>query len=234
MFLTTTFKLSNLGRDFPIKIGNNHIKRVQTTKYLGIHLDENLKWTEHVDKLCSKVNRSISGLKQARDYVPSDVLNSIYTSLIQPVFVYCDVVWDNLDQGLATRIQKLQNRAARIITFQGYGVRSAQIRKQLNWEELASRRQRHLSLLMYDTVNGNVPSYLSDLFSNVCENNPYKSMLRNTEYNVVLDHVPKTEYYKRSFSYRGGMLWNSLPNDIKASESKAIFKRKLASRQANC
>ena len=34
--------------------------------------------------------------------------------------------------------------------------------------------------------------------------------------------------------YRGGMLWNSLPNDIKASESKAIFKRKLASRQANC
>ena len=60
-------------------------------------------------------------------------------------------------------------------------------------------------------------------------------MLRNTEYNVVLDNVPKTEYYKGgSFSYRGGMLWNLLPNDIKASESKAIFKRKLASRQANC
>ena len=76
--------------------------------------------------------------------------------------------------------------------------------------------------------------YLSDLFSNVCENNLYKSMLRNTEYNVVLDHVPKPEYYEGSFSYRAGMLWNSLPNDIKASESKAIFKRKLASRQANC
>ena len=105
-------------------------------------------WNEHVDKLCSKVNRSISGLKQARDYVPLDVLNTIYKSLIQPVFDYCDVVWDNLDQGLATRIQKLQNRAARIITFQGYDVRSAQIRKQLNWEELASRRQRHLSLLI--------------------------------------------------------------------------------------
>ena len=62
MFLTTTFKLSNLGRDFPIKIGNNQVKRIQTTKYLGIHLDENLKWNEHIDKLCSKVNRSISGI----------------------------------------------------------------------------------------------------------------------------------------------------------------------------
>jgi len=42
-------------------------------------------------------------------------------------------------------------------------VRSAQIRKQLNWEELTSKRQMHLSLLMYDAVNRNVPSYLSDL-----------------------------------------------------------------------
>ena len=146
MFLTTDFKLSNLGRDLSIKIGNNHMKRVQTTKCLGSHFDENLKRNEHVDKLCSKVNRSISGLKQARDYVPLYVLNTIYKSLIQPVFDYCDVVWDNLDYGLATKLQKLQNRAARIITFRCYDVRSAQIRNQLNWEEIASRRQMYLSL----------------------------------------------------------------------------------------
>ena len=63
---------------------------------------------------------------------------------------------------------------------------------------------------MYDTVNGNVPSYLSNLFSNVCENNPYKSMLRNTEYNVVLDHVPKTEYNKGSFSIIRGLSLSSI------------------------
>ena len=49
---------------------------------------------------------------------------------------------------------------------------------------------------MYDTVNGNVPSYLSDLFSNVCENNPYKSMLRNAEYNVVLATFQKQNIIK--------------------------------------
>ena len=80
---------------------------------------------------------------------------------------------------------------------------------------------------MYDTINVNVPSYLSDLFSNTCESNPYKSKLRNTEYNVVLDHVPKAEYYEGSFSYKEGLLWNLLPTGIKAFEFKAIFKRKL-------
>ena len=53
---------------------------------------------------------------------------------------------------------------------------------------------------MYDTVNRNVPSYLSDLFSNECENNPYKSKLRNTEYNVVLDHVPKKQNIMKGLS----------------------------------
>ena len=58
-----SFKLSNLGRDFPIKTGNNHVKRVQTTKYLGIHLDENLKGT--VSRLCARasVNPPANGNK---------------------------------------------------------------------------------------------------------------------------------------------------------------------------
>ena len=233
MFLTTDFKLSNLGKDFSIKIGNNRVKRVKITKYLGIHLDENLKWNEHVNKLCSKVNRSISGLKQARDYVPLDVLIIIYKSLIQPVFDYCDVVWDNLDQGLATKLQKLQNRAARTNNLSM--LQRSQIRKQLNRKDLASRRQKHLSLLMYDAINKSVPSYISDLFSNDCENNPYKSKLPNNEHNVMLCRTPKTEYCKGSFTYRRGLLWNSLPNDIEASESKAILKNKLVRlRQTNC
>ena len=47
---------------------------------------------EHVDRLSSKVNGSISGLKQARDHVPLDILYTIYKSLIQPVFDHCTVM----------------------------------------------------------------------------------------------------------------------------------------------
>ena len=64
------------------------------------------KWNEHVDKVCSKVSRSISGLRQARDYVNFDVLRTIH-ALIQPVFDYCDIVWGNLNTGLAHKIQSI-------------------------------------------------------------------------------------------------------------------------------
>ena len=67
MFFGTVFRLSNLGK---ITIGEKEIKGVKSTKYLGVYLDENLTWDEHIDKLCSKDNRSISGLRHARDYMP--------------------------------------------------------------------------------------------------------------------------------------------------------------------
>ena len=51
MHFGTNFRLSNLGKIFSIVIGDKQIKRVETTKYLGIHLDENLKWNEHINKL---------------------------------------------------------------------------------------------------------------------------------------------------------------------------------------
>ena len=66
-FSLSLFRLSNLGKTVPIFLGGKQIKRVKHTKYLGVHLDENLKWEEHIDNICSKINRSINGLRQARD-----------------------------------------------------------------------------------------------------------------------------------------------------------------------
>ena len=75
-------------------------------------------------KLLLIVNR-LAALKQARQYVPQDTLLTIYNAVIKPLFDYRDVVWSNLNKTLTARLQKLQNRAARIITRKGYDVRSA-------------------------------------------------------------------------------------------------------------
>ena len=57
-----------------------------------------------------------SGLRRARPYVPAETLILIYQALVQPLFDYCDVVWENISKGLTERLQKLQNGAAQIIT----------------------------------------------------------------------------------------------------------------------
>lgn len=174
--------------------------------------------------MCLKVNRSIYALKQARDFVSLEILKIMYNSLIQPIFDYCDAVWGNVNKGLACRIQKLQNRAARIITSQSYDVRSVDILRSSGWDNLASRREKRLSLLMFDIVNHKAPAYLRDLFI-MSDQNPYKSRLRDNSLKLVYNKVPKTEYCKDSISYRGVTNWNSLPPELRSSSSKTVFKK---------
>ena len=54
-------------------------------------------------------------MQRIRDFVDRETLSSIYNALIRPHFDYCSEVWDTLGVGLSSRLQKLQNRAARII-----------------------------------------------------------------------------------------------------------------------
>ena len=82
------------------------------------------------------------------------------------------------------------------MTFQGYDSRPADLLKYLNWDNLALKRDKHLSLLMYGTINHNVPKYLSDLFSKCSECNSCKSRLRESDLNVTMDYIPNTECYK--------------------------------------
>ena len=105
MFFCTSFRLSNLGVTILITLGDIKINRVKQTKSLGVYLDENLKWVQHIDKVGSKVSRSISSLRQARDFVSQDVLTTIYSSLIQPVLDYCDAVWGKLSKGQRTKFK---------------------------------------------------------------------------------------------------------------------------------
>jgi len=54
-------------------------------------------------------------MRRIRDFVKRDTLGSIYNALVQPHFNYCSEVWDTLGEGLSNRLQKLQNRSARLI-----------------------------------------------------------------------------------------------------------------------
>ena len=75
-----------------LAINNVPVKQVSHTKFLGIHIDENLSWNVHVEKLSKKVASGIGALKRIRPYVPFPIMQLIYNCLVQPYFDYCSVV----------------------------------------------------------------------------------------------------------------------------------------------
>ena len=116
MFIGSDDMLNKISDAVAVQFGNNPIKRVHKSKSLGITINERLSWTDHIDVLSRKVSSAISRLRQVRPFVDLKTAKTIYNSLIQPLFDYCDVVWDTIGAVPSTRLQKLNNRAARVIT----------------------------------------------------------------------------------------------------------------------
>jgi hypothetical protein len=122
------------------------------------------------------------------------------------------MVWDNATNYNIQKLQKMQNRAARILTGSSYDVLSKELLRQLNWETLEERRGNKKELLMYKVKNGIAPDSIGNLF-NICDNQNY--CLRSNLNNFKLDK-PNRNFLKKSISYSGAKCWNDLTNDLKS------------------
>ena len=68
-------------------------------------------------------------------------------------------MWKNFD-----RLQKLQNRAARVLTFTRYDADAKRLFRQLKWKDLSTQFQIQKALMVYKSLNDLVPGYLSSKF----------------------------------------------------------------------
>jgi hypothetical protein len=73
-------------------------------------------------------------------------------------------VWGNCNKTLATKMQKLQNRSARVLTFSGYDTNADGLLQDLGWENLETQRQIHQATMVYKSINGLAPEYLRSKF----------------------------------------------------------------------
>ena len=126
----------------------------------------------------------------------------------------------NINKGLADKLQKMQNRAARILTFSIHEVRSSVSLDELGWERLEYVRLEQLAVTMYKIHNDLSPSYLRRIFTNI--SNVHSHNLRNSELNYV--PRPRIEYAKGSLLYRGSVLWNKIPSEIRSLARLNVFK----------
>ena len=88
---------------------------------------------------------------------------------MQPYFDYCSPLWDNCGSGLREKLQRLQNRAARVLTGSTLDIRSVDALNMLGWESLDQRRNYTKSIYMYKIINDHAAPNLKQLFRRCSE-----------------------------------------------------------------
>lgn len=203
-----------------LAINGKLVKQVPHAKSLGVHIDENLSWNEHIRQISKKTTCGIGALKRVRHCVPAPTLHTIYNSLVQPHFNYCSEVWGSCGSTLATRLQKLQNRAARVLTNSGYDTYAEPLIESLGWKRLYRQPDLQKAVVLFKSLNGLAPEYLQSMFK---ERDSIPYSLRDYEGKLVVPK-PRTNYLKKSFSYSGAVLWNGLPAGLRQASTLNEFK----------
>ena len=109
-----------------VKINGIQIECVDNFNFLGVIIDKNLTWKNHLNKVSNKIVRIIGIINKLKFTLPQNILINIYNSLIIPHINYWILLWGSEN----SRVSKLQKRAVRIIRKESS---LTQIRYLKNW-----------------------------------------------------------------------------------------------------
>ena len=118
------------------------LERVVTFKCLGVIMHENVTWSDHIDTISKKVNQTIGVIRRVKHLLPLSARIFLYKNLVVPLFDYADVIWgDKFNDTLISKLQILQNRAAKLLLDRPKYSSASEAINILNMGTLSSRRR---------------------------------------------------------------------------------------------
>ena len=134
------------------------LEHVQSTKLLGLHLDQHLTWNEHITKTLASCYGTLAVLRKLKHLAPYHVRKQLAECLVISTLDYTSVVFDPLPAYQLRRLQRVQNACAGFV-LRKYANKSDLV--TLNWLDIAKRRKLSVLKLTFKSLNDtNFPEYL--------------------------------------------------------------------------
>ena len=200
------------------------LENVTVQKLLGIYIDNNLKWHTQIDYVCKKLNCKISLLKNIMFYLTDEMKRMFYNAYVLPILDYCCHIWGKDNNCYINKVYTLQKRVAKIILKKPTRSSSDGLLRELQWLTFTGRCKYHCATLVYKTRKCMAPCYITELL--IFANNEHYSLRSASKHDLCLTKVPRTNYFKESFSYYSMKVWNDIPDDIRNANKLITFKLK--------
>lgn len=177
-----------------------------------------------VNSICSKCNFHPRRISSICPYLTTEACHSAVVSLVLSTLDYCNVLLAGLPTKQISRLQRLQNWAARLVTLTPKNFHITPVLMELHWLPITDCITYKLCLYVYKALNGLAPLYIAELL-HLRTRNP---RLRQLHDSLQLAPPPLSlALSKKSFTHAAPTLWNALPLNLRASESLAQFRRNL-------
>ena len=213
--------LSSHRHELNLKLSTTNIKSSKNEDLLGVTFDSKLNFEKHITNLCKKASQKLNALARICPYINIYKRKILMRAFIFSQFGYCPVIWMLHNRALNNRINRLHERALRIVYNDSTSCFQALLQKD-NSVSIHHRNIQILATEMFKVRNGLSPKILNEIF--IPTTQPY-NLRRNDSFNIRRVHSVRNG--TESLSYLGPKIWNILPNEIKSANSLKIFKTKI-------
>lgn len=206
------------------------LERMITTKFLGIQIDQNITWKEHVDQVIKTCSRNVGIINKLKHILPTSALYTLYCSLIMPYMNYGILAWGNACSVYINRLFKVQKRALRIISNSHY--RSSTNPLLIKFDVLSVKDMYNLELgtFMFKFNNNLLPNTFDDLFTKQSDIHVIDTRHKD-QFRLPLT---KKVFCEKSIRFTGIRLWNGIDSTIKESLNVKHFRSAFKSHLMKC
>jgi hypothetical protein len=210
-----------------LSVGNKKIFRVTNCKYLGLIIDESLKWELHIDYVYKKIIKYTSIFYKLRRSLSQNCLKKLYFAFVHPHLLYGIEVYGAATNSALDKLYKLNSKILRVL--QCKTIRETPVvalYKQYNTLPIYFLYRKQLLIFVHKCIYH--PSLIPVVF-HACFSSNESVHSHNTrkKNDLHLFGVNNYSYAQSSISFHGSKLWNCLPPDLKNNCSISVFNNNL-------
>ena len=211
---------------FQYTMNNVQVSEVDRHPYLGVELERNMSWSQHITDTANKASSTLDFLRRSLSACSTQVKATAYKTLVRPKLEYASSVWDPHHRNKIEQLEKVQRKAARWAMNQySWTASVSDLLHQLEWPPLHQRRLYARLIIMFKIKNNDIaitiPSYV--MMPTIRTTRSLSSgAWRPIQMSTTCDN------YKFSFFPRTIVDWNRLTNEIIMIEDMERFKAAVA------
>ena len=205
-----------------VKIGKSLIQSTDHVRNLGAIFSPSMEMEHQINSVCRSAYFHLRNIGHIRKYLTVDATKSLVNALVTSRLDYCNALLIGVPNTVLSKLQRVQNTAARIITRTPRWNHITPVLKDLHWLPVCYRIQFKILTHTYTALNGQSPSYLKDMLEVYRPVRDLRSQNSNT---LVVPRIRTNQFGNRSFQHAAPNLWNSLPSKIRTAAKLDILKK---------
>ena len=195
-----------------LNLENQIIQKVNSAKFLGIFIHDELKWSVHINHVLKRVSSGSYALHSVKRFLSGDNMKTLYYSLIHSHLSYGTLLWGSSFQYRLHQLEVIQKKSVRNICNATYNAHTGPLFKQLRIPKLVDILNSQLCKLMYLFTNGTLPCPLSDVHS-------YPTRIAHDPHFVARTN----HFFSKFFMYQAPVTWSKLPVLTKSCKTITTF-----------